>query len=177
MDPNTCFPFSSKKAWWRCRKCSAKWQTSISHRTAGSGCPECARELKGVHRQRPLLCLERPDLYASTVEAPGVDAAGLTCGSNIKVVWSCKKCRPPNCMHTRAWTAGVQHRVKHGCPYCSKRQVCACTSLAGVYPEIASEWGDRKGVLRPDTVSPHLAGRCGGSVKIAPVLLLSGRPE
>ena len=156
LDPRTCSPASNKKAWWRCRRCSAKWQTQIGHRTAGSGCPDCALQEKGRYSARQLLRLERPDLYASIVEAPGADAAALTSGnSTVKVVWSCAKCWPPKCTHPRTWIASVSSRMKSGCPYCVNRKVCPCTSLAGVYPNIASEWGSRNGALRPDCVSPR----------------------
>ena len=37
------FPYSSKKAWWRCRTCGHDWQAVIRSRTRrGAGCPACA---------------------------------------------------------------------------------------------------------------------------------------
>ena len=156
-DPRTCSPGSNRKAWWRCRTCSAEWEARVADRTIGNGCPECALQERGRYSGRSLLCLEQPDPYASIVDAPGVDAAGLTCGnSTVRVVWSCAKCRPPGCMHVRTWTATVAARVRSdGCPYCLNRKVCPCTSLSRAYPEVAAEWGVRNGALRPDNVSPR----------------------
>ena len=37
---------SAKKAWWKCSKCGHKWQSTISNRSNGRGCPVCSgREL------------------------------------------------------------------------------------------------------------------------------------
>ena len=32
---------SSKKVWWKCKKCGHEWETRIAHRCNGSGCPAC----------------------------------------------------------------------------------------------------------------------------------------
>ena len=65
------------------------------------------------------------------------------------------KCRPLDCTHSRTWTAIVKDRKRGGCPYCTNKKMCPCTSLAQAYREVAAEWGVRNGVLRPDSVSPH----------------------
>jgi len=44
LDPNTLGAGSTLRAWWRCQTCGHQWQTKISNRTRGSGCPACARE-------------------------------------------------------------------------------------------------------------------------------------
>ena len=35
---------SGEYIWWQCSLCGHEWQTKIHHRTAGSGCPICARK-------------------------------------------------------------------------------------------------------------------------------------
>ena len=35
---------SNKKVWWKCRTCGNVWQTRISQRTRGQGCPQCYKE-------------------------------------------------------------------------------------------------------------------------------------
>ena len=35
---------SNKKVWWKCSKCGHKWEATIHSRTAGRGCPECAKQ-------------------------------------------------------------------------------------------------------------------------------------
>ena len=41
---------SSRKVWWKCKKCGTEWQSIVSNRTrdngdTGSGCPQCTKEL------------------------------------------------------------------------------------------------------------------------------------
>ena len=43
LTPVDVKPNSDKKVWWKCSR-GHEWQTRISHRNAGSGCPQCARE-------------------------------------------------------------------------------------------------------------------------------------
>ena len=42
--PTSVSAGSHKKAWWLCQKCGLEWQTPIYNRTAGHGCPQCAKE-------------------------------------------------------------------------------------------------------------------------------------
>lgn len=44
LDPKQLLPGSGKKAWWKCSKCGHEWQTAITYRTKGSGCPKCSRK-------------------------------------------------------------------------------------------------------------------------------------
>ena len=41
ITPAMVTPGSSKRVWWKCSKCDFEWQTSIGHRTKGTGCPQC----------------------------------------------------------------------------------------------------------------------------------------
>ena len=34
---------SDFKAWWKCKTCNHEWQTTISHRVEGTGCPACSK--------------------------------------------------------------------------------------------------------------------------------------
>ena len=43
LTPVDVKPNSDKKVWWKCSR-GHEWQTRISHRNAGSGCPQCTRE-------------------------------------------------------------------------------------------------------------------------------------
>lgn len=40
---------SDHRAWWLCPTCGHEWQTSISHRVNGTGCPVCYRQQVKVH--------------------------------------------------------------------------------------------------------------------------------
>ena len=44
--PSTMLPNSSKKVWWKCSKCNFKWESTISNRSKGNGCPNCYRHKK-----------------------------------------------------------------------------------------------------------------------------------
>jgi len=35
---------SNKKVWWVCKNCGHKWETTITARNRGNGCPNCARK-------------------------------------------------------------------------------------------------------------------------------------
>lgn len=41
--PDSFTKGSSKKVWWKCRKCGYEWEAIISNRTKGTGCPKCYR--------------------------------------------------------------------------------------------------------------------------------------
>lgn len=45
ISPQNVVCESTKKVWWKCRKCGHEWQTSINVRTRGHGCPIC-----GMHK-------------------------------------------------------------------------------------------------------------------------------
>jgi hypothetical protein len=40
--PESCYPYSDIKVWWKCSKCNYEWQSSISNRNLlNRGCPQC----------------------------------------------------------------------------------------------------------------------------------------
>ena len=44
LEPSMFTAGSGEHIWWKCSVCGHEWRTKISHRTAGSGCPECAKK-------------------------------------------------------------------------------------------------------------------------------------
>lgn len=71
----------------------------------------------------------------------------LTIGSKTKVWWIGK------CGHE--WKATVKNHCKNhsGCPYCVNRAVLkGYNDLAYKCPNVAEEWSDRNGALKPDEV-------------------------
>lgn len=118
----TSFPIKSNyKAWWVC-ELGHEWQTTIAHRTEGSGCPYCYR-IKGQNRQKINLkqwCIEndRKDLlkqwdYDKNTFTP----LDVTKGSDKLVWWKCDKCG-------FEWQKIIRNRTnyKTGCPNCSKKR-------------------------------------------------------
>lgn len=52
--PDKVAPNANQKVWWKCPVCRREWQTTISHRTRGNGCPQCS-ESKGEKAIRKVL--------------------------------------------------------------------------------------------------------------------------
>jgi hypothetical protein len=44
LSPDMLKPRSDHKAWWKCPTCSHDYQSTIGHRTYGTGCPICGIE-------------------------------------------------------------------------------------------------------------------------------------
>ena len=41
--PEDYYNSSNLKVWWKCNKCGCEWESAISDRVRGNGCPNCAR--------------------------------------------------------------------------------------------------------------------------------------
>jgi rubrerythrin len=46
IEPTKLTDSSNKKVWWTCQVCGHQWKAKIAKRTAGEGCPYCARHTK-----------------------------------------------------------------------------------------------------------------------------------
>ena len=46
VNPSKLTDKSNKKVWWKCNDCGHEWAAKIAKRTAGEGCPYCARHTK-----------------------------------------------------------------------------------------------------------------------------------
>ena len=44
--PEQVSKYSDKKAWWICPICDNSYQTAVKHRSLGTGCPNCANEIR-----------------------------------------------------------------------------------------------------------------------------------
>ena len=89
FDPKTLTLGSHTKAWWKCIK-GHEWQTTISHRTNGSGCPYCAGQkvIKGhndLQTSNPTLAQEWN--YEKNKDLTPEDVMP---NSNKKVWWKCQ---------------------------------------------------------------------------------------
>jgi hypothetical protein len=119
--------FSSGLASWKCAA-GHIWNTQISSRKKGEGCPYCANKtiLKGFND----LGTTHPDIAASLVDG---DPSQIFAGSGKKFVWRC------NLGHE--WTSSVLNRKKgKGCPYCSNQKILpGFNDLATKFPAIARE--------------------------------------
>jgi predicted nucleic acid-binding Zn-ribbon protein len=157
---------SGRKLWWRCEQCGHEWEATVGARSAGSGCPECARErLRGprpVAAERSLQALH-PGLLAEwhPIRNSGLDPARVSPGSKLKVWWRCAVCR-------HEWQATVHNRTRvhgSGCPVCglkrrarTQSEVDAARSLAVKHPELAAELHPQR---NPGIEPTRLAARSG----------------
>lgn len=99
------------------------------------------------------LLITHPDIAAEwhPTNNGGLKPENVQSNSTLKVWWLCKK----NPKHE--WQTRVDKRTRQGsgCLYCAGKLTLFEESLAGCYPEIATEWHPEKnGELTPDTVRP-----------------------
>ncbi len=102
---------TNKKYWWL-GKCGHEWDSAVSSRIKGIGCPICSnqRVQKGVND----LLTTNPEIakewdYEKNIIKPDT----ITIGSGIKVWWKCNKCG-------LSWNTSPSVRKRSGCPNCSK---------------------------------------------------------
>ncbi len=125
---------SSKKVWWKCKKCSFSWEALIYSRTRNkSGCPVCSIEINTVNRQKTILknrgslidtngsLLKEWDYDKNTI-----DPAEVTSGSGKSVWWVCSK--------GHSYKLQIYHKVAGiGCPICAKEQSSSFPEQAVYY--------------------------------------------
>lgn len=137
LTPDSVGEFSNRKIWWRCKE-GHEWQSPVSVRSKGCGCPYCAGKYPIVGKTdlvtvNPQLAAEwHPDKNGELIPTE------VTANSNKKVWWLCKK--------GHEWKISVNHRNRgRGCPYCAgKIAMKGETDLATVNPKLAVEWHPTK---------------------------------
>ncbi len=136
---------SNKKVWWK-GKCGHEWNTAVTSRTRGAGCPVCAQIWATPENN---LRVRFPEIAAQWhPEKNGeLKPKDVTPGSAKKVWWTCKL--------GHEWQATVSNRsLGTGCPYCAGRKASPEHNLSN-YPELAQEWHPQKnGGLTPKDVTP-----------------------
>ncbi len=116
---------SHKKVWWKCRN-GHEWQTTISHRTYGSGCPYCAGQkvIKGhndLQTNNPTLAQEW-----NYKKNKGLTPEEVMPNSNKKVWWKCQK--------GHEWQTSVANRnYGYGCPICNSERHTSFPEYAILY--------------------------------------------
>lgn len=151
----TVMPGSNKRVWWLCSDCGYEWETTVSNRTNGYGCPKCATRRVAKLNSTPSIgeSLEdfRPDISAQwhPTKNGTLTPQGVAIKSGKEVWWLCEKCN-------NEWKAQVYSRVEgRGCPYCSNQKVKkGFNDLALKRPDIAIQWHPTKnGTLTPEDVT------------------------
>ena len=156
------FSFDSDyKAKWQCSKCDGyRWTASISSRT-GRRFPECrhCRELRArLARSEDSLADYKDVAQQWHPTKNGVlRPEHVTPRSGKEVWWLCDK---SICHHPHEWWTTIASRTDgSACPWCRKRQFCACDTLAARNPQLAKEWHPQLNrYLKPDTI-PYFSGK------------------
>ena len=145
---------SDFKAWWICPTCGTEYESSVSHRVSGTGCPKCAKaRQKDTYRKKHVSQvggITNPKLLAEWNYEKNGDARPQDFPPQCvdKVWWRCQKCG-------YEWQAKISNRHNgRGCPCCSNRVVVkGKNDLATVHPELVNEWNyKRNDELKPEDV-------------------------
>jgi len=137
---------SDKKVWWKCSN-GHSWQTRISRRSNGSGCPYCDRRLvlPGFNDLQTI----NPGLAQEwDWDKNSISPSQIVIGSNRFVWWKCKK------GHSYESPVAKRNMDNYGCPYCSGQRVLeGFNDLQSCNPILASEWDYEKNKLLPTQVT------------------------
>ncbi len=151
---------SPKICWWICSKCGHQWKTPAYSRTAGYGCPECAKKSRGAARmktfaQRNNFAKLYPEIAKEWHPSKNgeLSANDVSVSSNVRAWWLCSFCG-------HEWKTTVNHRTSenNGCPKCSRargnlnrvKKVASKNNLVARFPFLMEEWHPSKnGELNP----------------------------
>ena len=166
LNPDVLFTNSAKKAWWICKSCRHKWQTQISVRKKGHGCPQCAHYKTGKDNaslkesSKSLLAVFPDVIKVWNYQKNGeLKPDNLAAGSNKKVWWKCSECG-------KEWQTTIYAKAKSGTTTCKE-----CTfklldrsyyvkpgvnDLASCNKRVSAEWDyEKNGDLKPEDVPAH----------------------
>ena len=148
--PEYFSPGSSKIVWWKCpRGEDHEWQSTISNRIIGRGCPICSN-YKVVESN--CLATLNPDLAKEWHPTKNGNRTpyDVSPGSEKKVWWKCPK------GDDHEWQTAIVSRTNGtGCPVCSNKKTVKSNCLLTNNPSIAKEWHPTKnGELTPSDVTP-----------------------
>ncbi len=140
---------SQKKVWWKCPKGDDhEWESTISNRIYGKGCPICSGRLIMASNSLATLCPELAKEWHSSKNNE-LTPHDVGIGSQKKVWWKC----PKGTDHE--WIAAVSSRSTGvGCPICINKKTVTSNSLSTINPILAKEWHPSKNAsLTPDDLT------------------------
>lgn len=147
LKPSQVLPNSHKKVWWICPK-GHEWETTLSHRVEGNGCPYCSHQkyLKGFNDLFTLY----PQIAAEwDYEHNELRPEEVLGGGQRKYWWRCSK--------GHEWEASIRKRVDgRNCPVCvGKKVIPGINDLKTVCPYLITEWNYKKNNIIPENVAEH----------------------
>ena len=67
--PQEVAPNSHKQIAWKCEECGYQWKSPLYNKSAGHGCPRCAREMAADKQSKRVKNLDTGEIYKSAREA------------------------------------------------------------------------------------------------------------
>jgi hypothetical protein len=131
--PDKVTAHTKQKVWWKCNK-GHSWNTDVSGRSRGNGCPICSHQkvLKGFND----LATSNPELAKewNFDKNDPYTPSDFTSMSGQRVWWKCSS--------GHEWQANINNRCRgNRCPVCSNVSVLqGFNDLATIKPELAKEW-------------------------------------
>lgn len=115
---------TTTKYWWVCSTHDIVWETSVSRRVRGSGCPLCLREKLHDANSKPLSGESLADKYPTFVESEwdfeenAISPYDLKPQSHQNVSWVCQVNK------SHKWVTSPHNRINGNtkCPICSEWQ-------------------------------------------------------
>lgn len=114
LTPMDISHYSDKKVWWKCNN-GHEWESTVSNRTIGRGCPYCAGK-KTLQGYNDLKTISPRIAQEWNYEKNGIlKPENFTVHSNKKVWWKCSR--------GHEWQATINDRSSGtGCPVCSSER-------------------------------------------------------
>lgn len=175
LTPFQVTPGSGLKVAWRhigdCG-CEHKWEAKVANRVrfdaeagdymVGNACPFCTGVKVCRCKSVGVLC---PFLTPQWHPSNNISPFDVGPGSRAQITWLCLGCPREGCGQRHTVVAAVNDRVKrlangtygpkNGCPTCSGRQPCPCSTLSTLCPDVAATWHPEKNDgLTPSDVGP-----------------------
>ena len=138
------------RAWWRCGLCEHRWQSRVSGRTRGGGCPACSGRVAAPGRSVADLF---PNLAAEWHPTKNDRSPeNVRPGSVYRAWWVCRACGNQWCGPVGSRT---DRRRRNECPRCVRRPK---VPLVESHPEVVKLWHPLNAVS-PEEVSASSARR------------------
>ena len=127
------------KYWWKCDVADDhEWQSNLSNRLLGKGCPICVGQKIVLSN---CLATINPELSKQWHPTKNGDLTpyDVSNGSAKKVWWKCDK------GDDHEWETQINSRARgNGCPICLNKKIVLSNCLATTNPELAKQWHPTK---------------------------------
>ena len=141
LKPTMFKPKSNFKAWWKCSECGEEYESTLTNRANGCGCPKCSIKYSHITQRNNLIKKKGSISNERLIEEWNYEKNGdlkptqFTNYSETKVWWKCSKCG-------YEWAAKIKDRSKGtGCPKCAGFKLfVGFNDFATVHPDLLCEW-------------------------------------